>query len=123
MISLIVAAAQCAAIAGAAFADSYTQDGKPCPPECVSDSMEIVTWYPSPYNEYEELRLYPISDSNSQCNSDTRGLMYYDSDEDKVKLCKGPAALNNWQELGGAGCPRDLWDFLIFLLVQPVGVN
>ena len=63
--------------------------------------MEIVTWYPSPYNEYEELRLYPISDSNSQCNSDTRGLMYYDSEEDKVKLCKGPAGLNNWQDLGG----------------------
>ena len=111
MISLIVAAAQCAAIAGAAFADSYTQDGKPCPPECVSDSMEIVTWYPSPYNEYEELRLYPISDSNSQCNSDTRGLMYYDSDEDKVKLCKGPAALNNWQELGGAGVPAGFVGF------------
>ena len=88
-------------IGGLAFADSYTQDGKPCPPECVSDSMEIVTWYPSPYNEYEELRLYPISDSNSQCNSDNRGLMYYDSDEDRVKLCKGPAGLNNWQDLGG----------------------
>ena len=50
-------------------------DGQPCPPECVTDSMEIVTWYPSPYNEYEELRLYPISDSNGQCNSDTRGLI------------------------------------------------
>ena len=82
-----------------------------CPPECVTDSMEIVTWYPSPYNEYEELRLYPISDSNSQCNSDTRGLMYYDSDEDKVKLCKGPAGLNDWLELGGAGVPAGFVGF------------
>ncbi len=87
-------------LSGTAFAQ-LQDDGQPCPPECVTDSMEIVTWYPSPYNEYEELRLYPISDSNSQCNSDTRGLMYYDSDEDKVKLCKGPAGLNNWQDLGG----------------------
>ena len=81
----------------AAFAQQPTE----CPPECVTDSMEIVTWYPSPYNEYEELRLYPISDSNSQCDSDNRGLMYYDSEEDKVKLCKGPVGLNNWQDLSG----------------------
>ena len=47
---------QGAAPTGTAFADSYTQDGKPCPPECVSDSMEIVTWYPSPWNSYDELR-------------------------------------------------------------------
>ena len=106
ILSLVVAA-QCAAIvglpglAGLAFAQ-LQEDGQPCPPECVTDSMEIVTLYPSPYNEYEELRLYPISDSNSQCNSDNRGLMYYDSEDDKVKLCKGPAGLNNWQDLGGA---------------------
>ena len=31
-------------------------DGQPCPPECVTDSMEIVTWYPSPWNAYDELR-------------------------------------------------------------------
>ena len=43
-------------IGGTAFADSYTQDGQPCPPECVSDSMEIITYYPSPYGYYEELR-------------------------------------------------------------------
>ena len=96
------------------------ENGQPCPPECVTDSMEIVTWYPSPYNEYEELRLYPISDSNSQCNSDTRGLMYYDSDEDKVKLCKGPAGLNNFQELGGAGVPAGFVGFFN-LSVCPTG--
>ena len=98
---------------------AYAQQTE-CPPECVTDSMEIVTWYPSPYNEYEELRLYPISDSNSQCNSDTRGLMYYDSDEDKVKLCKGPAALNNWQDLSEAGVPAGFVGFFN-LSVCPTG--
>ena len=34
--------------------------------------------------------------------------MYYDSDEDKVKLCKGPVGLNNWQELGG-GAAKMAW--------------
>ncbi len=79
-------------------------DGTPCPPECVTDSMEIVTWYPSPYNEYEELRLYPISESNSpngECGQDNRGLMYYDKDDDKVYICKG--AIEGWKELGGSG--------------------
>ena len=59
-------------IRGTAFADSYTQDGKPCPPECVSDSMEIVTWYPSPYNEYEELRLYPVQRDDNYCTDDKK---------------------------------------------------
>jgi len=109
IVLLFVVAAQCAAttgLAGMAFAQQTE-----CPPECVTDTLEIVTWYPSPYNEYEELRLYPISDSNSQCNSDNRGLMYYDSEEDKVKLCKGPAGLNNFQELGGAGVPAGFVGF------------
>ncbi len=105
IILLLILAAP-AIMPGAAFAQQTE-----CPPECVTDSMEIVTWYPSPYNEYEELRLYPISDSNSQCNSDNRGLMYYDSDEDKVKLCKGPAGLNNFQDLGGAGVPAGFVGF------------
>mgnify|MGYP001570899198 CR=1 FL=1 len=81
-----------------AFADSYTQDGKPCPPECVSDSMEIVTWYPSPYNEYEELRLYPVQRDDAYCTDDKKGLMYYNKTDDKVYVCKGN---NDWEEVGG----------------------
>ena len=30
-------------IGGAAFAQ-LQENGQPCPPECVTDSMEIVTW-------------------------------------------------------------------------------
>src|SRR3989339_628993 len=75
-------------LSGAAFAQ-LQNDGQPCPPECVSDSMEIVTWYPSPYNEYEELRLYPKrSAEESQCNSfEQLGLMYYNQDEQALKVC------------------------------------
>ncbi len=86
-------------LSGTAFAQQTE-----CPPECVTDSMEIVTWYPSPYNEYEELRLYPISESNSpngECGQDNRGLMYYDKEDDKVYICKG--ATEGWKELGGGG--------------------
>src|SRR3989338_1759961 len=40
---------------GAAFAQQQTNEGTPCPPECLTDTLEIVTWYPSPYNTYETL--------------------------------------------------------------------
>ena len=39
---------------GVAFAQ-LQEDGQPCPPECVTDTLEIMTWYPSPWNSYEEL--------------------------------------------------------------------
>jgi len=108
IIFFLVVAAHCAATTGLSFAQQTE-----CPPECVTDSMEIVTWYPSPYSEYEELRLYPISDSNSECNDDNRGLMYYDKDFDKVKLCKGSAGLNNWQDLGGGNVEFETSSFTI----------
>ncbi len=38
----------------AAFAATQ-ENGQSCPPECVTDTMEIMTWYPSPWNSYEEL--------------------------------------------------------------------
>ncbi len=61
-----------------------------CPPECTIDTMEIVTWYPSPYNEYEELRLYPKRDSEeSLCDSfEELGLMYYNQDQEMLKVCR-----------------------------------
>ena len=82
-----------------------------CPPECVTDSMEIVTWYPSPYSEYEELRLYPTQRDDNYCDDNKIGLMYYDdggtpsfADNDKIKVCKG--TLLGWEALGGGA----YWD-------------
>ena len=94
---------QGAAPTGLAFAQ-LQDDGQPCPPECVTDSMEIVTWYPSPYNEYEELRLYPKrSAEESQCNSfEQLGLMYYNQDEQALKVCwQDPSDLSySWEKIG-----------------------
>lgn len=43
-------------LAGQGLAFAATQEnGQPCPPECVTDTLEIMTWYPSPWNSYEEL--------------------------------------------------------------------
>ena len=78
-------------------------DGQPCPPECVTDSMEIVTWYPSPYNEYEELRLYPKTNAEeSQCNSTEQlGLIYYNKEVQALKVCWQDPSNNNysWKDI------------------------
>ena len=88
---------------GLAFAQ-LQEDGQPCPPECITDSMEIVTWYPSPYNEYEELRLYPkYSADESQCNSSEQlGLIYYNKDEQALKVCwQDPGDFSySWEKIG-----------------------
>src|SRR3989338_10849282 len=101
-LALVAAALGAAILSGPALAD----EPPPCPPECVTDSMEIVTWYPSPYSEYEELRLYPTTRDANYCDNDKIGLMYYDdggtpsfADNDKIMVCKG--TLLGWQELGG----------------------
>lgn len=86
----------------AAFAATQ-ENGQPCPPECVTDSMEIVTWYPSPYNEYEELRLYPVQRDDSYCTDDKKGLMYYHELNNKVYVCKG--VLIGWKEVGAFVAP------------------
>lgn len=72
-----------------------------CPPECVTDSMEIVTWYPSPYNEYEELRLYPKTDESQCINDEQVGLMYYNKTDQAIKVCwKSPATgLYSWEKI------------------------
>src|SRR3989338_1644972 len=100
-LALVAAALGAAILSGPALAD----EPPPCPPECVTDSMEIVTWYPSPYSEYEELRLYPTTRDANYCDNDKIGLMYYDdagtpsfADDDKIRVCKGTSL--GWQELG-----------------------
>ena len=52
-----------------------------------------------------------------------RGLMYYDSDEDKVKLCKGPAGLNNWQDLGGDTWTHDGTVVRLTTFTDTVGIG
>ena len=115
---------------GLAFADSYTQDGKPCPPECVSDSMEIVTWYPSPWNSYDELRSNrivvgggdeelnpppppkgvitflplnydPVTDSSGTVSKGS--LYYYESFTGDSKKFKYTDDGSTWKDLGGGG--------------------
>ena len=102
MVGATLVVALLSGLSGEAFAQ-LQDDGQPCPPECVTDTMEIVTWYPSPYSEYEELRLYPKrNDEESQCNSsDQLGLIYYNKDDQALKVCwKSPVSgLYSWEKV------------------------
>ena len=98
ILSLVLAAP--IGLSGTAFAQQTEQTE--CPPECVTDTLEIVTWYPSPYSEYEELRLYPVAQSNSQCDQNSEGLMYYNNDKNQVLLCKETGTFTyDWAPVGG----------------------
>ena len=98
-LAFVAAALGAAILSGPALAD----EPPPCPPECLTDTLEIVTWYPSPYSEYEELRLYPKW-TYSPCDDNSRGLIYYDNNntsqdsDDKLMVCRG--AELGWREAG-----------------------
>ncbi len=106
------------------------ENGQPCPPECVTDSMEIETYYPSPYGYYEELRgdKIIVGDSNNSHIDETHlppsgtltfepksyaqittegtlyeGTVYYDSFDHEFKYYDNNSS---WQPLGGGG---DYW--------------
>lgn len=64
------------------------------------NTMTLETWYPSPYNEYEELRLYPVQRDANYCTDDKRGLLYYNEVDNKVYVCKGPVGNTVWKEVG-----------------------
>ena len=123
---------QGAAPTGLAFAQ-LQDDGQPCPPECVTDSMEIITYYPSPYGYYEELRgdkiivgdtdnsridethLPPsgtinfeplLDDPDASDGSLYEGSLYY---QGAIGGTKGKFRFydgSDWQDLGGGGAVR-----------------
>jgi hypothetical protein len=59
---------------------------------CFAEDITITTYYPAPYGVYQELRLFPHSAPITVCNDDHKGVMYYDFDDDELKVCRGDAA-------------------------------
>ncbi len=121
IILLLILAAQCVGILqGEAFAQQQTE----CPPECVTDTLEFVTYYPSPYGVYEELRgdkiiigdtaIQTILESDpppsntitfKPMSSDPagkiyEGSLYYNGDSHKFKYSPDGSS---WKDVGGSG--------------------
>ncbi len=66
-----------------------------------NETMTIVTYYPSPYGVYKNLRLFPSP--APACNSDSEGTLYYDSTVNELKLCREATTFPfnfYWQTLG-----------------------
>lgn len=57
-----------------------------------AEDTTITTYYPSPYGSYNELQLYPHPAPVTTCDAGHKGTMYYDSDDNKIKVCNGA----NW---------------------------
>jgi hypothetical protein len=50
------------------------------------ETITITTYYPAPYGVYRHVRLFPTT-TVPACDSNNEGVMYYDSDEDALKVC------------------------------------
>jgi len=58
------------------------------------EDITITTYYPAPYGSYNELQLYPHSPPVTTCDDNHKGVMYFDSTDNEIKVCRG--SLANW---------------------------
>jgi len=64
-----------------------------------AESITLTTYYPSPYGEYQRLRLFPSSQPT--CDANNIGLMYYDSATNRIRYCDGSLVPPDWTDVGG----------------------
>ena len=62
--------------------------------------VELSTYYSAPMGAYDRLRLIPRSSAGMVCDSTTEGLMFYDTDNDQIFVCKD-TGIAEWDRLGG----------------------
>jgi len=68
------------------------------------EEIVLTTYYPVPYGDYQNLRLWPSA--QKECNENKRGTLYYDTDQNKVMVCtlSSDNVTYEWQVLG-----ENLW--------------
>jgi hypothetical protein len=73
-------------------------------PNTKSEEIVLTTYYPAPYGDFQNLRLWPSK--QKPCTEDKRGILYYDETDNKVMVCtlSGDGATYAWQVLG-----EELW--------------
>jgi hypothetical protein len=57
------------------------------------EDITLTTYYPAPYGSYNELLLFPHTPAVVTCDDQHKGLIYYDSAEDIIKVCTGSDSL------------------------------
>lgn len=66
----------------------------------AEEALTITTYYPSPYGVYNELRLYPHSPP-TDCTADQIGLMYYNSEDHNLRVCRYNGSAYAWEPVSG----------------------
>lgn len=51
------------------------------------ENLVITTYYPVPYGDYQEMRLYPSAEPRP-CSDVNRGSMYFDEAKEQVMVCR-----------------------------------
>ncbi len=73
---------------------------------CVyaQETITLTTYYPSPFGQYDRLRLAPRAAlPAADCNGFTVGLMYYDDALNSLRVCEDIGAGAQWGSVGGSG--------------------
>ncbi|MFP4473811.1 MAG: hypothetical protein ACLFPX_08130 [Candidatus Omnitrophota bacterium] len=54
-----------------------------------AESLTLTTYYPSPFGSYDRIRLVPHDTATNPitCTKDNEGLLYYDADEGRLRVC------------------------------------
>lgn len=71
-------------------------------PATNREEIVLTTYYPVPYGDYRNLRLWPSNtEATKDCDYNTRGTLFYDENTDEVKVCRKVGfETYKWQVLG-----------------------
>jgi len=77
----------------------YAQTGSQSPQK---EEIVLTTYYPVPYGDYQNLRLWPIPQAKKPCDENGRGTLYFDDSRQQVMVCRmvSPGQYE-WQQVGG----------------------
>ncbi len=69
-------------------------------PPANREEIVLTTYYPVPYGDYQNLRLWPSA--QKECNENKRGTLYYDDTANKMMVCtlSSDNMTYAWQVLG-----------------------
>src|SRR3989338_329978 len=83
----------------------------------AQESITLTTYYPSPFGQYDRLRLAPRAAlPPADCNGATLGLMYYDDGLNSLMICEDIGAGPQWNPaMGGGIWRRDAANEQVFL--------
>jgi microcystin-dependent protein len=69
--------------------------------------ITLTTYYPSPYGEYQQIKLNPNDNAPGVCSSSNEGAMFYSRSSHEIRVCQQAGDAYAWSPLGG-GAPTGM---------------